>query len=78
MKLLCAQVLKDLLGEGIDVRCNTPHIKSHCCAQLFRTITDLASPVSLQYDKVAKLTSDAKFGKFSLVLLRGRQVQLLL
>ncbi|XP_047248764.1 COMM domain-containing protein 4 isoform X2 [Girardinichthys multiradiatus] len=31
MKLLCAQVLKDLLGEGID------------------------------YDKVAKLTADAKF-----------------
>lgn len=31
MKLLCAQVLKDLLGEGID------------------------------YDKIAKLTSDAKF-----------------
>lgn len=64
MKLLCAQVMNDLLGEGIDVRVinNIAIIFSilqlrqlNCLFYLF-----------FQYDKVTKLTADAKFGKLSL------------
>lgn len=63
MKLLCAQVMNDLLGEGIDVRVinNIAIIFSilqlrqlNCLFYLF-----------FQYDKVTKLTADAKFGKLS-------------
>lgn len=63
MKLLCAQVLKDLLGEGIDVSYNNNIVCSF--TQFDFTRTEPLSPLFLQYDKIAKLTADAKFGKSS-------------
>lgn len=60
MKLLCAQVLKDLLGEGIDVRfMNNSNSFFICHSQLNLCF------YFFQYDKVTKLTADAKFGKLS-------------
>lgn len=60
MKLLCAQVLKDLLGEGIDVSTKrSVRLDLHNSCSI---TTHSASSLS-QYDKVGKLTADAKFGK---------------
>lgn len=62
MKLLCAQVLKDLLGEGIDVR----FINNRAVLLYMLQPHQLNLIFSFfQYDKVTKLTADAKFGKLS-------------
>lgn len=64
MKLLCAQVLKDLLGEGIDVRfVNNRAIHFYMLQP--RQLNLIFFFVFFQYDKVTKLTADAKFGKLS-------------
>lgn len=64
MKLLCAQVLKDLLGEGIDVRfLNNRAIICICHGHV--SCIKLSPFYFFQYDKVTKLTADAKFGKLS-------------
>uniref|UniRef100_H3BB29 COMM domain containing 4 n=1 Tax=Latimeria chalumnae TaxID=7897 RepID=H3BB29_LATCH len=60
VKLLCAQVLKDLLGEGIDVRIFRNRIA--CYASLQTEQLHLCTFLTFyQFQKVAKLTSDAKF-----------------
>lgn len=62
MKLLCAQVLKDLLGEGIDVR----FINNRAVLLYMLQPHQLNLIFSFfQYDKITKLTADAKFGKLS-------------
>lgn len=63
MKLLCAQVLKDLLGEGIDVRVINTRVILYYSLQL-RQLNCMIS--FFQFDKVTKLTADAKFGKLFL------------
>lgn len=64
MKLLCAQVLKDLLGEGIDVRfINIRAILLYMLQP--HQLNLIFSFLFFQYDKVTKLTADAKFGKLS-------------
>ena len=62
MKLLCAQVLKDLLGEGIDVSTNSYTLLRLKLIHII--VVDNTRPGLLfQYEKVSKLTADAKFGK---------------
>lgn len=66
MKLLCAQVLKDLLGEGIDVRVINNRVILYYSLQLRQLNCMIFFYIIFQFDKVTKLTADAKFGKLSL------------
>uniref|UniRef100_A0A8V0ZQ21 COMM domain containing 4 n=1 Tax=Gallus gallus TaxID=9031 RepID=A0A8V0ZQ21_CHICK len=55
LKLICAQVLRELLGETIDVSVPTGN---HASSQASALAVMCASV--LQYEKILKLTSDAK------------------
>ena len=77
MKLLCGQVIKDILGENMDVSNLEMSVKRQKFNFFAVTIVlckhshnfSVNILLEFQYAKVYKLTSDAKFGEYKVYFL---------